>query len=130
MEESNVKRRVGWRPDGSWKAVEYPVPEVEGARWWREGNEKRVGSARVSQEWHYRNNHILSLRSSPTTARKPANESSSGSVGFSFASTPTSTLTEAWPLSIRSSQASASGGECQKALRTRDCEMASKSISR
>ena len=48
MEEGKVKRRVGWRPIGSKKAVEYSVPEVDGATWWREGNEKRVGSARVS----------------------------------------------------------------------------------
>ena len=120
MEEGNVKRRVGWRPIGSLKAVEYSVPEVEGARWWREGNEKRVGSAKISRELQCRIKYILGLRSSPKTARKPANESSSGSVGFSFASTPTSTLTEAWLLPIRSSQASASGGECQKAVRTRD----------
>ena len=78
MEEGKVKRRVGWRPVGSWKVVEYPVPEVEGAMWWREGNEKRVGSAIISWEWQYHNNYILSLRSSPTIARNPANESSSG----------------------------------------------------
>ena len=125
MEECKVKRRVGWRPVGSWKVVEYPVPEVEGAIWWREGNEKRVGSAVISREWQYQINCILSLRSSPIIARNPANERSSGSVGFSFASTPTSTLKEAWLLVIRSSQTSASGGECQKALRTSDCEIAS-----
>ena len=125
MEEGKVKRRMGWRPVGSWKAMEYPVLEVEGAIWWREGNEKRVGSAIISREWQYHINYILNLRSSPTIARNPANESSSGSVGFSFASTPTSTLVEAWLLVIRSSQTSACGGECQKALRTSDCEIAS-----
>ena len=54
MEGGKAKRRVGWRPVGSWKAVEYPVPKVEGAIWWREGNEKRVGSAKISREWQYR----------------------------------------------------------------------------
>ena len=78
MEEGNVKRRVGWRPIGSRKAVEYSVPEVEGAIWWREGNEKRIGSAKVSREWQNHINHILGLLSCPTTARKPPNENSSG----------------------------------------------------
>ena len=50
MEEGKVKRRVGWRPTGSKKAAEYSVPEVEGATWWRDGNEKRVGSAKGQQK--------------------------------------------------------------------------------
>ena len=125
MKEGNVKRRVGCRPIGSRKAAEYPLPEAGGATWWREGNEKRVGSVKVSGQWQYHISRILGLLSSPTTARKPANESSSGSLGFSFASTPTSTLIEAWLLSIRASQTSACGDECQKALRTSDCEMVS-----
>lgn len=123
--DGKVKRRVGWRPTGSKKAVEYPVPAVKGATWWREGNEKRVGSAKVSKDWPIHVNYILGLLSSPTIARKPPNESSSGWIGFSFASTPTSILAEAWLLWMRSSQASVSGDECQKALRTRDCEMVS-----
>ena len=69
--------------------------------------------------------YLLGLLSSPTTARKPPNENSSGWVGFSFASTPTSTLTEAWLLSIRSCQSRVGRGECQKALRTRDCDIVS-----
>lgn len=125
MGEGKVKRRVGWRPTGSKKAAEYSVPEVEGATWWREGNEKRVGSAKVSRKRPIHVSYILGLLSSPTTARKPPNESSSGWVDFSFASTPTSTLAEAWRLWIRSSQTSVSGDERQKALRTRDCEMVS-----
>ena len=92
MEERNVKRRVGWRPRGCRKAVENPVPAVEGATWWREGKEKRVGSAKVSQKRQYRVWDILGLLSSPSTARKPASDSSSGSIGFSFSSTPTSTF--------------------------------------
>ena len=51
MEEGKVKRRVGWRPTGFKKAAEYSVLEEEGATWWREGNEKRVGSAKVSRNW-------------------------------------------------------------------------------
>ena len=51
MDDGNVKRRVGWRPMGSRKAVEYSVAEVEETTWWREGNEKRVGSAKVSRDW-------------------------------------------------------------------------------
>ena len=76
MKEGNVKRRVGWRPNGSRKAIEYSVAEVEGATWCRVGNEKSVGSARVNRYWHDGIRHILGL-SSPTTTKKPANESSS-----------------------------------------------------
>lgn len=78
MEDGNVKRRLGWRPMGLRKAAEYSVADVEDAIWWREGNEKRVGSARVSRDRQSCINYILGLLSSPSTARKPANESSSG----------------------------------------------------
>lgn len=42
--EGKVRRRVGWRPVGSGKAVRYVVPESWGELWCREGKEKRVGS--------------------------------------------------------------------------------------
>lgn len=78
MEESNVKRRVGWRPVGSRKAVEYSVAEFEGATWCRDGNEKRLGPATVRRNRQEYINYILGLLSSPSTARKPPNESSAG----------------------------------------------------
>ena len=78
MERGRVKRRVGWRPVGSRKVVEYSVLEVEGAKWWREGNENRVGSAMIRKEWPNHVNYILNFLSCPITARKPPNESSSG----------------------------------------------------
>ena len=78
MEEGNLKRRLGWRPIGSRKAIEYSVAEVEGATWCREGNEKRLGSPKVSRNRREYMNYVLGLRDSPSTARKPANESSTG----------------------------------------------------
>lgn len=46
--EGKVRRRVGWRPVGSEKAVKYDVPESCGEGWCREGKENRVGSGHDS----------------------------------------------------------------------------------
>lgn len=65
--------RVGWSPVG-FRKEEVKVVE-EGSAWWRAGKENKVGEGLVS---------------SPMTVRKPAKESSSLSIGFSFDRIPIS----------------------------------------
>lgn len=68
---------------------------------------------------------VLGLVSWPITVRKPPRESCSGSVGFSFASMPTSILAEPPTFWSVSSQIPEPVGAWRKTLKMRDCEIAS-----
>lgn len=68
---------------------------------------------------------LLGFASSPSIVKKPPNDSSSGCVGFSFASIPTSTFVDPCRMLIFSSQASECGLACQKAFTTSDCDIVS-----
>lgn len=105
---------MGWRPIGGGKVVKKVEAEEWGRGWWREGKEKRVGPDKGVNIGEMDDGVVcgalLGLLSSPRIVRKPPRDSSSGSVGFSFARTPISTLIEPSRFSIRSFHTPEFGG--------------------
>lgn len=125
--EGKVRRRVGWRPDGSEKAVRYDVPESCGEGWCREGKENRVGSGHDVSKSERKDSTkkgevdcLLGLALSPIVVRKPPNENSSASEAFSLARTPISILPESPGLLNFAVHVPGDGGSCRNVDKTSD----------